>query len=217
VSDESPPAAMATHRSRTFPWIVAGAVAAGLVLFFVGLRSLPSRQAPLPVLATVPDFTLTSSAGRPIRRGDLLGQPWIADLMFTRCAGVCPRLTSEMARLEEGSRDRPGTKFVSISVDPETDTPDVLAAYAKKLDVERDRWFFLTGEREAVYELVRAGLLLPAEEGDPQRGEDPVIHSSRFVLIDSLGRIRGFYDSRDSEALLRLRSDLRRVDDAPVS
>ncbi|MDG2306464.1 MAG: SCO family protein [Candidatus Binatia bacterium] len=203
-------------RRRGLAPILIGAALAGLLLLFLGLQAMPDRNPALPVIATVPDFTLVSSQGEPFGRRDLLGHPWIADLMFTSCAGVCPRMTTEMARIEEGAHDLPNARFISISVDPERDTPEVLAAYAKKLDVERDRWFFLTGDRDAVYELASSGLLLPAQEGDVDQGQEAVLHSSRFVLIDSEGRVRGFYDSRDTGALLRLRSDLRRVDDAPL-
>lgn len=196
--------------------ILLGAAVVGVLLLFVGIRMMPERNPPLPVVGTVPDFALVSSKGDEVVRADLLGHPWVVDLMFTSCAGVCPRMTTEMARLEEGAGDIPDTRFVSISVDPERDTPEVLAAYAEKLGVGSDRWFFLTGDREQIYELASAGLYLPAQEGDESQGQEAVIHSSRFVLVDSEGRIRGYYDSRDQEALLRLRTDLRRVDDAPV-
>ncbi len=206
----------APKRSRGLLPVLVGAAVAGVLLLFLGIRSMPDRNPPLPVITTLPDFALLSSTGETVGRDDLLGHPWVADLMFTSCAGVCPRMTTEMSRLEESAGDIPNTKFVSISVDPERDTPEVLAAYAKKLDVVRDRWFFLTGDRAAIYELASSGLLLPAQEGDPDQGQDAVIHSSRFVLIDSEGRVRGFYDSRENDALLRLRNDMRRVDDAPV-
>jgi len=188
---------------------------AGGVIFLVGLRAMPDRDPPLPVFASVPEFRLISSAGEVVERRDLLGHPWVVNLMFTSCAGICPRMTSEMARLEEGTRDLPETRFVSITVDPERDTPEVLAAYAGKRHVERDRWLFLTGERKAIYQLASQGFLLSAQEGDPRRGEDAVLHSARFVLVDGAGRVRGTYDSRDPAALLRLRGDLRRVEASP--
>ena len=196
--------------------LLGGAAVLAVVLLFIGLRMLPERNPPLPVVNQIPDFELVSSTGETVRRADLLGGPWVVDLMFTSCAGVCPRMTTEMARLEEGAHDLPEAKFVSISVDPETDTPDVLAAYAEKLGVSLDRWYFLTGERDQVYELAAAGLYLPAQEGDTSAGQEAVIHSSRFVLVDGQARIRGYYDSRDPGALLQLRTDLRRVDQAPI-
>lgn len=194
-----------------------GAAAGGIVLFVLGLRMLPERARPLPVLSTVPEFSLISSKGEKVTRDVLLGHPWIVDLIFTSCAGICPRMTSEMARLEEASRDLPDTRFLSITVDPERDTPETLAAYAEKAGARRDRWLFLTGEPAEIRRLAQRGFLLPTAQGDPERGEEAVLHSSRFVLVDRQGRVRGSYDSRDPQALLRLRGDLRRVNDDPSS
>lgn len=213
---DAAPSEGAALRSRSLAPVLAGAAVVGVLLLFIGIRMMPDRNPPLPVIGTVPDFSLVSSDGATIQREDLLGNPWVVDLMFTSCAGVCPRMTTEMARLESAAGDIPETKFVSITVDPERDTPEVLAAYANKLEVGSERWFFLTGEREQIYELASAGLYLPTQQGDPDQGQEAVIHSSRFVLVDSEGRIRGYYDSRETDALLRLRTDMRRVDDAPI-
>lgn len=215
MSDAAPDHGAARPRRGLAP-VVGGAALVGVLLLFIGIRMMPDRNPPLPVIGTVPDFSLVSSERETIERNDLLGHPWVVDLMFTSCAGVCPRMTTEMARLESGAGDIPEAKFVSISVDPERDTPEVLAAYAKKLGVGSERWFFLTGSQEEVHALASAGLYLPTEQGDPDQGQEAVIHSSRFVLIDREGRIRGYYDSRDTDALLRLRTDLRRVDGAPI-
>jgi len=151
---------------------VGGAALVGVLLLFIGIRMMPDRNPPLPVIGTVPDFSLVSSERETIERNDLLGHPWVVDLMFTSCAGVCPRMTTEMARLESGAGDIPEAKFVSISVDPERDTPEVLAAYAKKLGVGSERWFFLTGSQEEVHALASAGLYLPTEQGDPDQGQE---------------------------------------------
>ena len=202
-------------RSLT-PLIVAVAVS-GILLLAVGLMTARRPDPPLPVLASVPEFSLIASDGNPVERADLLGAPWVADLMFTSCAGVCPRMTTEMGRLEQSTRDQPNLRFISVSVDPERDTPEVLTAYAQKLNAERDRWIFLTGENSTIFELARRGFLLPVEEGDPDRKEFAVLHSPRFVLVDSKGRVRGTYDSRETQALARLRRDLKRVDEPPAN
>lgn len=197
--------------------LLIGAALAGLVLFTAGLRAMPSRERPLPVIATVPEFTLISDRDLPVSRKDLLGAPWVVDLMFTSCAGICPRMTAELSRVEKASRDVPEVRFVSISVDPDRDTPEALAAYREKMGIETDRWYFLTGTQDEIFELASSGLLLPAKEGDPSIGQEDVLHSSRFVLIDGQARIRGMYDSRDPEAIQRLQTDLRRVDETPAS
>jgi protein SCO1/2 len=99
-------------------------------------------------------------------------------------------------------------RLVSISVDPEHDRPDVLAAYAGKWQVpKRPEWLFLTGEKGAVRELVRTGFLLPVEDA-PENVAMPILHSNRFVLVDARGRIRGYYDAFEPDALDRLAADL---------
>jgi cytochrome oxidase Cu insertion factor (SCO1/SenC/PrrC family) len=99
---------------------------------------------------------------------------------------------------------------VSISVDPARDTPEALEAYAQRFGADRTRWLFLRGDMTAVKKLAAEGFLVPVGESEGETG-DEIIHSQRFVLIDGNSRVRGTYDVRDSEAMLALRGDLRRV------
>lgn len=184
-------------------------VVLGLAAFASILNS--DEQEPLPVIATLPEFSLVEASGETIGRDDLAGHPWVADLVFTHCAGICPRMTAEMGRLERQTDDLPDLKFVSISVDPERDTPQVLREYAERVGARRARWLWLTGERDTIWKLSSEGFLLPLAEGNPAMGDDDIIHSQYFVLLDGGARIRGVYDIRDSEAMLKLRGDIRRV------
>ncbi|HEX2254926.1 MAG TPA: SCO family protein [Thermoanaerobaculia bacterium] len=175
------------------------------------------RPEPPPVLVEVGDFTLVDQAGETVTRDDLLGAPWIADLLFTRCVLACPLMSTKMARLDrelprvsEQGRD-PAVRLVSISVDPEHDTPEVLREFAAKYDAS-DRWLFLTGERDEVIAAAGTeGLRLPFDPNPPlvplQPG-DNIFHSTRFVLVDAEGRVRGYYESESSEDLARLRREL---------
>jgi protein SCO1 len=165
-------------------------------------------QEPLPVIAVLPDFTLTEASGRAVSRADLLGAPWVADLIFTSCGGVCPAMTGEMKRLQGQTAGSPSLRLVSITVDPETDTPSRLTEYAARFEADRSRWLFLTGDTAAIRKLATEGLLLPVMDGDRERGDDAFVHSPRFVLVDGQARVRGTYDSRDPEAMLRLRGDV---------
>jgi protein SCO1/2 len=165
----------------------------------------------LPILATVPDFSLTEASGRTVTRRDLTGHAWVADLVFTHCGGICPTMSAAMSRLVQSSSDLPDVRFVSISVDPERDTPEALTAYAERFMADRTRWFFLTGEESAIRSLAVGGLKLPVADGDPTQGEDAILHSQRFVLVDARSQVRGTYDVRDQEAMFRLRGDLERL------
>ncbi|HEX5758090.1 MAG TPA: SCO family protein [Thermoanaerobaculia bacterium] len=161
-----------------------------------------------PVLAQVPDFALTNRDGRTVTRADLAGRPWVADFVFTRCAASCPRTTERMASLGQG-RQAPPFLRVSFTVDPEHDTPEVLARYAEAYAAPDD-WLFLTGPAAEIYPLVRRGFLLAVEPSPPPgtaSAEEPILHSNRFVLVDGAGRIRGYYDAFDKEAMDRLRQD----------
>ncbi|MBY0275095.1 SCO family protein [Candidatus Binatia bacterium] len=165
----------------------------------------------LPVLAAVPDFTLTEASGRTVTRQDLAGHPYVVDLVFTHCGGICPTMSAAMSRLVGSTSTLPDLRFVSISVDPKNDTPEVLTAYAERFQADRTRWLFLTGDEKAIRELAIGGLKQPLADGDPAQGEDAILHSQRFVLVDAQSQVRGTYDVRDPEAMLRLRSDLERL------
>jgi cytochrome oxidase Cu insertion factor (SCO1/SenC/PrrC family) len=178
--------------------------AAGLALV-VACSSPP--PAPVPI-STLPEFSLLERDGSTVTRETLAGAPWIADFIFTHCAAYCPRLTARMRQLR--SDLPPGVRSVSITVDPERDTPAVLAEYARSWKVEGSDWLFLTGEKEAIWSLIRKGFLLPVEE-NPEVEASPILHSNRFALVDGQGRIRGTYEAFDEEAMARLRSDLAAV------
>jgi protein SCO1/2 len=159
----------------------------------------------------VPDFTLVERAGRPISRGDLDGQPWVADFIFTRCSGMCPALSTRMAELRRRVRDAGlQARSVSFSVDPAHDTPDVLRAYAERYAAD-DGWLFVTGERGALYRLIGEGFRLSVAERTPGQAGDAgelITHSDRFVLVDAVGQIRGYYHGTEPDAVMALMRDL---------
>ncbi len=155
----------------------------------------PSR---LPVMAELPDFSLTERSGQPLSLKDLRGKVWVADFVFTYCGGPCPIMTHRMRQLQDILlRDRmEKVVCVSISVDPQRDTPAVLRDYAAKHSASPTRWQFLTGDEKAIRSLALDGFKLAVEEGTPAEGP---LHSSRFVLVDRAGRIRGYYRALSAE------------------
>ncbi len=158
---------------------------------------------------SVPQFSLVERSGKTITLADLRGSVWVADFIYTTCTDTCPMQTAAMARLQEEWKDKAGLKLVSFSVDPEKDTVEVLSRYADRYEADKQRWLFLTGPQEEIGRLVQEGFKLSAV---PLVGtgntESVVLHSSRFVLIDKQAEIRGYYDSRDPQALERLKKDL---------
>jgi cytochrome oxidase Cu insertion factor (SCO1/SenC/PrrC family) len=251
-------------------WSVLGVVLVGVV--GLGVWSLvweepikPSSSgafpAHLPVYGSIPNFALIDQRGRPVRRGDLEGKVWIANFIFTNCPDECPLMTVEMAQMQSELAHMADFRLVSISVDPDRDTPAVLSEYAERFNADPGRWWFLTGDKRAIYRLAgegfRLGIVDPAEpshsspvKGSPLGGSrssvdrpapssvgwtfnwpqnlrgwlpsvepaaafadhgraQDILHSTRFVLIDRLTQIRGYYDSREEAALQRLRQHLQ--------
>jgi protein SCO1 len=159
------------------------------------LRRVPE---PPPVLSTLPEFTLTDVDGKPFGSRELAGQVYVANFFFTRCGSICPTLMRGVGRLQAGFDERgiDGVRLVSISVDPENDTPAVLKEYAAAHGVEPKRWTLLTGDPEKVRALVVDGFKTPMDRV-PEGGPTPieVAHTGKLVLVDAHGRIRGYYDS----------------------
>jgi protein SCO1/2 len=196
---------------RSFPVfgfpLALGSVAAGLAVW----QALTAgAHTVLPTYGQVPAFVLQDQSGQPISRDVLKGHIWIADFIFTRCAGQCPMMSDRMAKLATAFRDHRLVKLVSFTVDPDWDTPQVLANYAKAYGASPDTWRFVTGTKEDIVRLCRDGFRLSVEEGAGTTDE-PITHSVRLVLVDRDGNIRGYYDATEETALKRLQQDLRRL------
>lgn len=176
---------------------------AGLALLAVAACRAPE---PLPVLSELPEFTLLERSGATLDKAALSGRPTIVDFIFTRCPASCPMLTARMKELEKRIPQSSTVRLLSISVDPEYDRPEVLARYAESWQAG-PRWLFATGERAAIWELVRKGFLL-AVEATPEDTSSPILHSNRFALIDSQGRMRATYQALEEDALDRILVDL---------
>jgi cytochrome oxidase Cu insertion factor (SCO1/SenC/PrrC family) len=155
--------------------VLIGVIGLGVVsLSKQGPLTLPLKattDSRLPVYGAVPDFTLTDQSGRSVRRADLEGRVWVANFIFTNCPDECPLMTAEMAQLQSDLAHVPDLRLVSISVDPERDTPAVLSQYADRFNADPTRWLFLTGDKRAIYRLAKEGFRLgivdPAEQSDP--------------------------------------------------
>jgi protein SCO1 len=128
-------------------------------------------SAALPVYGSVPDFSLIDQNSRPVQKVDLEGKIWIADFIFTQCPDECPLMTAEMARLQSDMAGLQDFRSVSITVDPEQDTPKILSQYAARFYADAERWLFLTGDKRAIHHLARDGFRLGVV--DPTAGLQP--------------------------------------------
>lgn len=193
---------MKTARSRSLIFIFPAVCFVILTAISMGFRVWAAHKTPeLPALGKVGGFSLTERSGRQVSASELAGRIWIADFIFTRCAGPCPLMSAGMKKLQDRLKD-PDLRFVSFSVDPDYDTPEVLKAYAARFGAS-DRWLFLTGPKKEIFRLSREDFLLGAAEDEGEA----VLHSTRFVLVDGDGAIRGYYDSTEPDAVGRLISD----------
>jgi len=153
---------------------------------------------------TVPLFQLINQNGQPFGSAQLNGKIWIADFIFTTCPGPCPMISMRMSELQK-PLEKTDVHLVSFTVDPAKDTPKVLRGYAEKLQAEPDRWDFLTGSQSTIYGLSRNGFKLAISDGNEEKGIP--VHSTRMILVDRHGEIRGYYDAAEADGMTRLLAD----------
>lgn len=175
------------------------------LLAYRATRGGPPPRVELPVLGTLPDYTLTAQTGAPFSGRSLGGSVYVADFIFTSCRMQCARMSARMQTLQKELPARGDLRFVSFSVDPETDTPARLTEYARSYAASPDRWTFLTGPKREILDLCVRGFKLARPD---DATDDAIIHSPHFVLVDREGRIRGYYDHTDEPAMARLKRDV---------
>jgi protein SCO1/2 len=166
------------------------------------------------VFQTIPSFSLTNETGKTFDSKSLKGKIFVASFFFTRCTTICPKITSQVSRVQDTFLGDPEVQLLSISVDPKFDQPEQLALYAKRFDANKDQWHFLTGEKKMIYPLVLKGFHVPladASEYDAaiKNPDETFIHSERLVLVDKEGIIRGFYDGTDKKEVDRLLVEIK--------
>jgi len=181
-------------------WVGVGLTVVLLLLAFFLSNHLifTGRGKSLPVYGQVADFALTNQNGQVVSLGSLRGRVWVADVIFTRCAGPCLKMSRQMKELQQVLPQRSQVKLVTLTTDPDFDTPPVLKTYAQRFGAEGNRWEFLTGTKKALKELEVGSLKLTAIEKKPEERETPAdlfIHSTIFVIIDKKGQLRGIFET----------------------
>jgi protein SCO1/2 len=195
-----PPAA---QRPRLVPKLLTfGAIVIAVLTFVRFFSGGTAPSSDLKRINIVPPFVLTERSGRNITNNDLYGKIWVADFVYTTCPGPCPTVTANMARLEKAVAGDSQVQLVTFTVDPATDTPAILAAYADKFGASKDRWWFLTGSEKQMYSLIRDGFFLPVIDNrgaPPEPGQFTVTHSTQVALVDAGGVVRGYCDGLTAE------------------
>lgn len=203
---------------RPLDWLIWGGLTltiAGIAVAFVASELRKSRPAPLPVITQgLPAFSLTNQLGEKVTSEAFSDVVSVVDVIFTRCAGPCPEMTRRMGELQRVIPPSLPVRLVTVTTDPEHDTPAVLQQYARQRNADPKRWWFLSGAKSDIAQLAREGLKLVAQETKPEdrvNDADLFIHSTVFVVLDKRGRLRGSFESTEPDFNARIRRAVREL------
>ena len=154
----------------------------------------------------VQNFSLINQSGDTISQTNFKQSIYVADFFFTTCRSICPKMTKQMARVQEVYKTQDDVKFLSHSVTPAIDSVSVLAAYANEFGAIPNKWHLVTGSKPHIYELARKSYFAVTDAGNGD--EHDFIHTENFVLIDKNKQIRGFYDGTNTEEVDQLIEDI---------
>ena len=181
-------------------WLVWGGLIITILALLTAFVVVPFKSKPLPDLGQMPEFSLTSQDNAAVSLASLRGEVWIADVIFTRCAGQCPIMSAHMQTIQNSLPAGKPVKLVSFTTDPGFDTPAVLKQYGARFGAHDDQWLFLTGTKTDLRHTIVDGLKLAAMENQSaENAGDLFVHSQKIVVLDQAGRIRGYFDGETDE------------------
>lgn len=179
-----------------FIFLIAGAS-------FVIFKANSSRS-DIQVIAALPAFELTTQDNQPFGTDQMKGKLNLVYFFFSSCQGPCPIITNNLVELSRQFGESDKIQFIGISVDPRTDTPEVLKAFADQYNLKSSNWKLLRGDIEKIEEISQKGFLLAADGL-------PMMHSTRVVLVDQNCNIRQYYDATDMASLNILKTNVREL------
>ena len=208
-----------------------------LVLFIIGVTiayfMMIPKEKPLPVINPVDleeemvdpemlrignghrvgNFSFTNQYGETITQNSVKGKVYVAEYFFTTCGTICPKMNEQMQRVQLAFADNDEVRLLSFTVDPLVDTVEQMKRYADGHGAKKGQWHFLTGTKEKLYELARKSffVLKPAEAANLGDAGSDFIHTNNFVLVDRIGRIRGYYDGTSKAEVDNLMKDIERL------
>ena len=174
------------------------------VLVTIVIFKADSSQEKLPVLGNITGFELTERSSNSFTKSDMLGKINVVNFFFTSCQGPCPIMAGNMSILYKAFETNDRVQLVSISVDPATDSLPLLREYAQRQGVTDNRWLFVRGEQEDIIRIAEKQFRLAADAL-------PMMHSIKFVLVDELGQIRGYYTGTDPNSVDSLKADIKEL------
>lgn len=170
---------------------------------FIGEKTVVDGK---PQHYQIPDWTYTDQDGNPFSHSDLSEYVYVTDFFFVSCPSICPMVMKQMKRIYEAYKDDPRVKLVSFTIDPKRDTPERLKAFSKKLNVDTDKWIFLTGDKEKTFELANKYFIVALEDEEAPGGFD---HSGKIILVDKNRHVRSFSEGTEASETPRLIKDIQ--------
>jgi len=181
-------------------------IALGIAVLWFGCAERHAPPPPeLPVLMKAPEFAGLTAEEQPFHSHQLQGKVVVVSFFFTSCTGPCPVMNSRLSVLQAQFANEPDVRFVSITVDPERDTPERLRAYAQRYGAKPERWIFLRMTPDSVEWLATKGFRVPGSATQPD------LHSTRYILLDRQGNVRGYFSALDEQQVQQLEQALRQL------
>jgi protein SCO1/2 len=166
--------------------------------YWLSFAEMGTTRKTLPVLNQVTDFALTNQDDQITTLADFTNHVWVADIIFTRCAASCPIMSRQMRSLQDALPQHSPARLVSLTTDPDYDTPVILQRYGNHYGADFHRWVFLTGAKPQLASLATDSLKLgstPVAPGDRKSPVDLFVHSTIFVVVDKQARLRGIFET----------------------
>ncbi|NJN28489.1 MAG: SCO family protein [Cyclobacteriaceae bacterium] len=161
------------------------------------------------VYHTIRDFSFTDQDGNQVTQDTFEDKIYVTDFFFTTCPTICPIMKSQMLRVYERFKDHPEVLFLSHSIDPRHDSVAVLHEFAQRLGVDSEKWHFVTGDQDEIYDIGQNSYMVTAREDPDEPGG--YLHSGAFLLIDKQRRVRGIYDGTKEEKVNLLMEDIEKL------
>lgn len=185
------------------------------VLPFIGnydieYKLIDGKEVSDTVYPTIPYFYFLNDDSVLVKSTDLEGKIWVADFFFTTCPTICPTMTKNMQKLNAATKDlHDELQFISISINPQHDTPSILKRYREHYKATASNWQFFTGKEAETHQLGIENFQIFA--GRDEESEGGYAHSGAFTLVDKEGYVRGVYLGTDEKQVIQLEKDIRKL------
>ena len=183
-----------------------------LGFYYFLFKGTDNWKVKMPILSYVQPFSFTNQDGGAVTDKDLLNKITVVEYFFTTCKGICPKLNTNMKQVYEIYKNEPDFQILSHTCNPDTDSVSVLKHYSDSLQVNTQKWIFLTGRKDSLYQMARGSYLLDDPKNNVEKIEDQFIHTQFFALVDRQGKVRGkIYDGLKVLEVEQLKQDISKL------